>query len=227
MRARLAVAIAVAALTAGCYHNPLPDYAPRIQSMTLRISVPSRPYVYVSSSVHHGGILGAAEMVETGVSIGIVSGVRGKLQKAVPGSRIQAALEKAFHGPLAGELPFPIAKGPGDKPTARLEVRVTSYGIDASDAGADASYTFDTQARLVYLPQAKILWENGTTARMPVTWMPKSNTQIPTMNAAGTQVANLAMLQSAGAARYQAVFDALSHDAAAVLARTLDRASAN
>ncbi len=226
MRARLVVALAVIATAAGCYHNPLPDYAPRIRSMTVRIAVPQRPYVQVDAGVHHGGLLGAAEMVATGVSVGVTAGVRTKLLAAVPAKRVQGAVEQAFHGPMAGSLPFPIAKGPGDQPTARLEVTVTGYGIYAGDNGADAVYTFYTHARLIYLPEAKILWEDGTRAQVPVTWDPGTDTTIPTTSRTGAQVANLAVLGSVDQKRLQKVFDVLAHDAAQVLVRDLGGASA-
>lgn len=226
MRARLVAALAVVSFAAGCYHNPLPDYAPRIQSMTLKVIVPARPYVEVSGGVQHTGLLGAAEMVATGVSLGVTAGVRTRLRAAVPASRVEGALMKAFHGPLAGDLPFAIAKGPGDHPTARLEVRVTAYGINADDAGSDATYGFYTHARLIYLPEAKILWEGGTRADVPVTWDPGTGNTLPSTTAAGAQMANLAILQTVDQKRLQKVYDVLAHDAAGLVARELNQASA-
>jgi hypothetical protein len=226
MRTRLVAALAVVAFASGCYHNPLPDYAPRIRAMTLKVIVPPRPYVQVDTGGQAGGLAGAMQMVATGVSIGIASGVRQKLRQAVPSPRVLSAMQKAFHGDLAGDLPFPLARGPADQPTARLEVQVTAYGVNADNAGADVTYGFYTQARLIYLPEAKILWEGGTRADVPVTWTPSGSATIPVMTTAGAQITNLTMLQQATAARFQQVFDALAHDAAAVIARDLNQASA-
>jgi len=108
----------------------------------------------------------------------------------------------------------------GEEHDSRIEIAVNAFGLEAASMEQQVYYFFDTDVRMVFIPENKLIWEYSTTIHQPIKAVHILGGLI------GTGI-NLSTLSDLKDEELVAIFGALAQEAGAELADQMRVDSAN
>ena len=204
----LALVIMASALTTGCRTNMLPEYRGVIEHTQVSIVAAGEPRVSVAGSSQRDS---AAALLTTLVSIGVSADAYEKVEAAADPEELAAQIERVILADLNSVVGLQ-ALAEGNTPDTRLEIDVLDYGITAATLESEVFFFLTVDARMIYLPENKLIWEFGDTLAYPIKSLHvySNNDAIKAINSA----VNFALIQDLSVAELREILLALSEDAA-------------
>jgi hypothetical protein len=209
----------------------LPDYYGWINTMHMMSVVPTRPQVQVGDgSMPTRTPRSGMDAIRQGTQVvGTVAGSRvatdleNRLDVVVPPERVRENFAAALAEAVPRSMPVTAVADMREEHDTRLEVEVSAYGINARNLSAPAYYVMRADARLIFVPEGRVIWHAVTHVNERVSAdHPMFGGTLGRIT--GTSI-NLSALQELEDDDLQRVFDAMVADAAASIAEQLRRDS--
>lgn len=154
-------------LLMGCCHvNKLPQNLPRIKSVLVVPMITGGVSVHLSSPKTGNALLDIVGGVAT-ASASIRT--RNKILRATSAERLLSILRNAFTRMVAKSLKLRPVYNPRHRHDAELHVVVKSYGIRSYSPTLPVRYFFNSEARLVTLPDRRLIWRDCKLISGPLT----------------------------------------------------------
>lgn len=157
--------VAISMLATGCRTNLLPEYADRIDTAHVVSVTPDGPQFSLGGS-SSGNMLALATNV---ASLGIGVELSRKFAEGTTPEEIEAQMSEVFKSELDRSFDWTLAADAKAEHDTRIEVRIVSYGLFADSQMSPVKYRMSIDARMVYRPQSKLIWEYSTTYEEPLT----------------------------------------------------------
>jgi len=203
------------AMATGCRTNLLPEYKPKLAHSAVITIAETRPVVSIGSSQHGG----AGELFTTAAAIGTTISMQERLEKLLDGEALAISMTDTFEASMVQGLGIAVVEE-GEEHDSRIEIAVNAFGLEAASMEQQVYYFFDTDVRMVFIPENKLIWEYSTTIHQPIKAVHILGGLI------GTGI-NLSTLSDLKDEELVAIFGALAQEAGAELADQMRVDSAN
>jgi len=195
-------------LLAGCRTNELPEYAPRIQTAYVATFADGRPTVAFGSSADQGLAGTFADMTALGMSFELQE----KLERVLERDALAAVMTQTFRQDLGPSFGWQVVQDRSAAHDSLVEIRVSDFGLTAASMDSPVYFFFDADARIVFMPENKLVWEYSGSIAEPLT--PSHLSGFGVFSGVGTAI-NLDALNKLTDAQLAQVFDRLAADAGA------------
>jgi len=201
-------------LLMGCCHlNKLPQNLHRIKSVLVIPIIRGGASVYLQSPKTGNALLDIVGSVATTTAS---IRARNKIIQAASPVRLLSILRSAFTRLVARSLKLRPVTDPRQPHDAELHVVVKSYGIRSYSASMPMRYFFNSEARLITLPDRRLVWRDCKMISGPLTpYILYGNYRRAQIVGAITGITTISSLSHAQLA---AMFDRISHQAGQMLA---------
>ncbi len=149
---------------AGCRVNLLPEYANKIEDAHIVNVAPGGPLVWVGNSPQPG----AVGLVANALGAGAAHELTEKIEKETDPKELTLEMAQVFGEELNKSFSWklnPDVKGDYD---TRMEVRIDNYGFYAHSLEGEVYYNMQIEARMIYTPENKLIWEYDDSYSYPV-----------------------------------------------------------
>lgn len=203
------------ALATGCRTNLLPEYKPKLAHAAVITIAETQPVVSIGSSKDNG-VVG---MFNDVAAIGTTVSMQERLVKLLDGEALAISLTETFESSMQASLGIAVVDDTAEH-DSRIEIAVNGFGLEAQDMEHQVYYFFDTDVRMVFIPENKLIWEYHTVIHEPI----KEVHILGGLLGAGINLGTLGDMKDE---ELIAIFGALAQEAGAELADQMRIDSAN
>jgi hypothetical protein len=148
-----------------CRVNHLPEYLPRVENTHMVRVIPPGPVINFGVSQQDNL---AAAIITQIVTAEAEQDIGARLEAAASPEELSDTLGAVMTQELDKSFGLAVVPSHKDPHDTRLELTIVDYGLTAASPESEVFYFFQVEARMIYIPENKLIWELDDTLSYPL-----------------------------------------------------------